>query len=391
MSELFTITFALLIAFIFAELFYHLKFPRVIGQLVGGLVLAIPLFKNNLFTPNTIEIFKIMASLGVVFLLLLTGMEIDIEKMKKNSKDALLIAVSAAITPFLLGLGLGHFLGYTWTTSFVLGTSLAVTAEGTKISILLELKKLKTKLGSIMLGAGILDDVFEVLFLSIVIVLAQDGNLAKEFYLFPLKIILFVIVTFFAYKFIPLLIQKIESEKSEIVLFNLTIIVGLICAMLSELVGLGSIAGAFIAGIILQKSFALKKDEQKEERNLELITFGFIIPFFFIYIGINFDYSSIIQNPALTFFVLITAIVGKLIGTIITKPFSSLSWKQLHLVGWGMNSRGVMELVIAEIARANGLISNEIFSAIVVMAITTTLIFPFVLKQIIKKNPKIMN
>ncbi len=390
MSDLFTITFALLIAFIFAEIFSHLGFSRVIGKLLAGLFLAIPFLQDSIFAENSIAIIEVLASLGVIFLLLLTGLEIDTKKMRKNSKDALFIAFFAALIPFLSGLFLARFLDYSWTTAFVLGAALSLTAEGTKATILIELKKIKTKIGSIMLEAGIIDDIIGILFLSIIIVLSKGENLLANLTYFPAKIIFFFFVSFLSFKYFPKVFSSFEKKHSEIVIFNLTIILGLIFALFSEVIGLGTVLGAFIAGVILQKSFALKSDELKEEKDLKLLTFGFIIPFFFIYISINFDYHSILHNPGLTFLILFIAIIGKIIGTLIAKPFTSLSWQQLHLIGWGMNSRGVMELIIAEIARSNGLISNELFSAIVFMAITTTLIFPIILKQIIKINPKIM-
>jgi len=170
-----------------------------------------------------------------------------------------------------------------------------------------------------------------------------------------------------------------------------SIIIGLIFALLSEVAGLGSILGAFLAGVILKKSFVIHRNEIHDEQNLKIIIFGLIIPFFFINISIHFDYSSIIQNPLLVFSVLIVAILGKLLGTFITKPFTKLSWKKLHLIGWGMNSRGLLELIIANLAYQYHLIDQKLFSAIVFMAISTTIIFPFILKHLIQKNPKIMN
>lgn len=391
MSSLFAITFSLLVAFVFSEIFYRLNFSRVIGQMFGGLILAIPFIKSNIFQGNANLLIENLASLGVVFLMLLTGIEIDIEKMKKNSRDSILIATFSAIIPFLLGLSLGIFMKLELITSFILGACLAVTAEGTTVSILLELKKLKTKIGSIILEAGLIDDIFEIIFLTAVVILAKDGSLTENIYILPLKIFVFFIIVSLAYKIIPKIVQNLEKDKSDIALFNLTIIIGLLFAIFAELAGVSSILGAFLAGIILQKSFGIKKDEMHDEKNLKMITFGFIIPFFFIYIGINFDYATIINNPQLSLIVLSIAIAGKILGALLVKPFSKLSFKQLHLIGWGMNSRGVMELVIAEIARSNNLISNELFSAIVFMAISTTLIFPFVIRLMVKLNPKIMN
>lgn len=391
MSTLFTITFSLLVAFILSELFRYFRLPKIIGQLSTGLILAIPFIKTNLFNAESALIIETFAGLGVIFLLLLTGLEADTEKMRKNSRDAILIAFFAALTPFLFGTILGRFFDYSWITSLILGGCLALTAEATNVSVLMEMKKIKTRVSNIILEAGILDDIFGMLFLTFVIIFINNGNLKQEILILPFKAFILALITIFAYHFIPKLVKKIEKENSEIVLFNLTIIIGLIFAILSEVAGLGVILGAFLAGIILQKSFSIHKDELHEEKNLKLITFGLIIPFFFISISLNFNYADIILNPLLTFSILIVAILGKIIGTFLTKPFTKMSWGKLHLIGWSMNSRGLIELIIAQIALKNNLIDHNLFSAIVIMAITTTIIFPFVIKYLIQKNPKIMN
>lgn len=360
------------------------------GQLVAGLFLAIPFLKHSIFTENTAVILETLAAVGAIFLMLLTGMEVDREKMEKNFKDAFAIAFFAALVPLFGGIVLGRYLEYSWITSFVLGAGLAITASGTKASILMEMRKIKTRIGGLMLGAGIIDDIIGIVLISGIILLAKNGDLLGSLITFPPRIICFLGISFLCYKYFPHYFAKFEKKHSEVVIFNLTIIIALIFALFSELMGLGTVLGAFLAGIILQKSFELKSHVLREEKDLKIVLFGFIIPFFFIFVSINFDYASVIQNPKLTLFLLAVAISGKIIGTLISKPFTHLSWKQLYLIGWGMNSRGVMELIIAEIARANGLISNELFSAIVIMAITTTLIFPVILKRMIRANPKIM-
>jgi Kef-type K+ transport system membrane component KefB len=162
-------------------------------------------------------------------------------------------------------------------------------------------------------------------------------------------------------------------------------------AVLSEFVGLGALLGAFIAGIILQKSFVTEKNRKIESKDLRLFVFSFIIPFFFVNIGLHFDYHVFLHSLFLTGVIVVVAIIGKLLGTFLTKPFVKLSWKQLHLIGWGMNSRGVMELIMAHIALSAGLIPESLYSAIVFMAIFTTVLFPFIFRKILKHNPQIMN
>jgi len=123
----------------------------------------------------------------------------------------------------------------------------------------------------------------------------------------------------------------------------------------------------------------------------KLITLSFVVPFFFANVGINFDLTALFSNVGLLLVTLGIASVGKIAGTIMVKPLSILNLKQLYYVGWGMNSRGAAELVIALIAMRYGLIPLEVFSALVAMSLITTLVFPLVLARGIRGNPGLMN
>ena len=120
------------------------------------------------------------------------------------------------------------------------------------------------------------------------------------------------------------------------------------------------------------------------------MTFALIIPFFFINIGLKFDFISVSNNLWLIFLVVFIASIGKIVGAIITTPFTDLSIRQTHLIGWGMNSRGAVELVIASFAFNNNLIAPELYSAIVLMALVTTITFPAVLKFMISRDRSIL-
>jgi Kef-type K+ transport system membrane component KefB len=283
----------------------------------------------------------------------------------------------------------GIMLEFSLTTSFILGVALSITAEGTNLAILLQLKKLKSRVGSIIISAGMLNDIFGVIALSFILVLAHKSGL-DSLALFPIKILAFIGIVWIASKVIPFALRHFEKKRKEVAMFNAVILVALIMAILSESLGLSSIVGAFVAGIILQNSFELRRDEKHEEHEMETLVFGFIIPFFFIHIALNLDYRSIIDYPILIFIVLIIAMFGKVIGVLLAKPFSNLKWGQLLLIGWEMNSRGIIELIIANVALGAGLISTPLYSAIVLTAILTTLISPFIIKGILSKHPRIM-
>lgn len=386
-SSLFLIVIVLSVSLIMSEIFYRLKYPRVIGQLVTGIIFSFPLFKVFL-NPSLLSDIKFLSDIGIVFLLLLAGMEIDLKKFKKSEKDSIIIAISCALLPFVLGIILMKLLGFSNLVAVVVGACFALTAEGTKLIVLLEMKALRTRVGTIMIEAGILDDIFEIGFLALVLMLANGA--VNELSLFPIKLIIFVVVVVLAYVYLPKLLQLIHKEHNPVAVFSTVLVIGLIIALISEQFGLGPIIGAFIAGIIIQIADKDKKEEHSIINELKILTFALVIPFFFLNIGLHFDYTSIIHNGLFVMLVIVVATLGKVLGAMAVTPLTDLSLQQTHLIGWGMNSRGAVELIIAEIARTSGIISVEIYSAIVIMTVVTTLIFPIIMKKFIQENRNIL-
>jgi Kef-type K+ transport system membrane component KefB len=389
LSTVMVITLVLGVAFLFNELFKKLNLPPVVGQILGGLILGLPFLRAIIFQSSaSTEIVDLLAVLGILFLLLLVGLEIDIEKIRQSSKEAFLISICAAIVPLVLGFISLRLLGYSDIASLVFGGALSVTAEGTTVKVLMDANALNTKLGAITVSAGAIDDIFEVLFLSLVTVIGFGGSIFQIIYL-PVEFLVFTAVTFSIFWLLSKVLQRVERTGTDVEVFSLVIIFVLVISSLSEALEMGYLLGAIVAGFLLQISIKRlkKKDEEEIITTTKLITLAFVVPFFFVNIGLNFNYSYLVGNLSLLLITVFIAFFGKIVGTIIVKPFSNLSLKQLYLIGWGMNSRGAVELVIALLALNHGLITQEIFSALVAMAIVTTLVFPFVLQREIKNNP----
>lgn len=379
------------IAFLFNEAFKRLNLPPVVGQILGGLLLGVPIMKSFIFqSSESFEIVDLLATLGILFLLLLVGLEIDIEKILQSSREGVLIALSAAIVPLILGFSFLRMLGYSVVASLIFGGALSVTAEGTTVKVLMDANVLNTRLGAVIVSAGAIDDIFEVLFLSMVTIVGFGGSVFQLIYL-PLEFLLFITAAFILFKLVSKALRTIE-KRGDVELFSMIIIFVLIMATLSEALQMGYLIGAIASGFLLQLSMRRlqKSDEEEMVRVTRLITLAFVVPFFFVNIGLNFDYGYLFGNFLLMVLTVVIAFLGKIVGTIIVKPLSQLSVKQLYLIGWGMNSRGAVELVIALLALRHELITQEIFSALVAMAIITTLVFPFVLQREIRKDPKAM-
>lgn len=332
MNLIITIIITLAVAYFASLLAKKIRIPYVIALIGVGLLLGFPSIKEIIIEPNTAFIFGI-GDIALICLMFIAGLESSWRVLYRERKDAVFIAVFSAFIPFLLGLVIFKLLGFSLLISFIMGICMSITAEATKARALLELNKLKTRVGSAMMGAGIIDDI--------------------------IGLSLFILVTY---------LLKVTYLKEDI------LIAGIILA--------------FFVGILVQKNIGRKHKVIKPIEKFLLIV---IIPFFFISMGIHFDFESLFVNFHITMIIIITALVGKLVGVFLTKPFTHFTWEQLHLIGWGMNSRGAVELALALISFRTGLIPVELYSGLVVMALTTTLIFPFILSYMIKKNPKIMD
>ena len=386
----------LIVAFLLAELFKRVGLPEVVGQILAGLLFGVPLLKNLLFNDGAaMVIIDFLATLGILLLLFLAGLEIEIDKVKETSRDSILVSISSALIPFTLGFFfiLTFFPSYGFLTALIFGGAMMVTSEGTKVKVLMDLNSLNTRLGAVMLAAGAIDDVFEVLFLSIVVILAKGGDWFN-LVMVPVELVIFLIIAFVSFRIISKALQYLDKIRGEETgLFTVVMIFVLVLAALSESLNVGYLIGAIVGGFLLQISLkGISRHHKGEMINvIKLVALGFIVPFFFVNVGLTFDLSTFFSNTSLIVVTVVIAFSGKMLGTLIVKPVSSLSWKQLYYTGWAMNSRGAAELVIALVAIQYGLIPLEVFSALVAMSIVTTLIFPPVLARGIKRNPRLMN
>lgn len=323
----------LLISAFFIFLAKFLRISSIIGLIGAGLIIGATGLGGWVLDDQVSLILK-LGDFGLVALMFLAGLEISWREFCKEEGIAFKISVFAFIFPALLGFVVFYLLGYSWSVALIVGICMSITAEATNAEILIELKKIKTKIGSLLLGAGIMDDLLGMLLFALISFLLAGSIATKE-----LLMLAFALVAFF----------------------------------------IGVVVHHFIG---------------REKRLISLIEKAFmylLIPFFFIAMGLNFDFHALRLTPWLLIGIIFIAIVGKIGGCLISRPFTHLKWKQLYLIGWGMNSRGAVELAIAFIAFKANLLDATLYSGLVVMALVTTMSFPFFMTRMIKADPKIMN
>lgn len=396
MDSFAVITICLIVSFLLSELVARFKYPRILGQIMAGMVFSIPIMQR-IFSPESLADIEFLAHLGVIFLFLMIGLEINLKKLREISKNALILAAFCIIIPFMLGFYLILLMGYDILTAVVVGVCLALTAEATNVKVLMDLNLFNSKIGQVMFGAGLIDDLFGVIAVAIILAISSPQT-PNDLYLLPVKLFGFIAIVLVIFKVIPRFLYFVEKENSRVATFSSVLILGLTITVLAEQAGLGHILGAFLAGVIIQledkrlcqvvgkikdkecPAVEILRRERDSIKELNIITFSFIIPFFFIFMGLHFNFGRMLEYWPLVLLIISVAFVGKILGALASKFFTSFSWRQSLAIGWGMNARGAIELVIAEIARANGLIPIEIYSAIVAMAILTTFAFPLAMR-----------
>ncbi|MBR9691020.1 cation:proton antiporter [Candidatus Woesearchaeota archaeon] len=305
--------------------------PTIISLIVSGLILNIPFLKKLIIEPHTSFIFN-FGDFALLALMFIAGLETSWQTLYKERKDSFLIASFTAVFTFAIGFAIFKLLGFSLITSLIIGICMSITAEATRAQVLLDLKKLKTRVGSAMMGAGIIDDVFGM------------G--------------LFIAVTYFL--------------KS---------------AFLKEDLLIAAAILSFFIGVYLQRNL---KREHPHLKKVEKLLMNFVVPFFFVSVGLHFNFGINSLTILLTLTMISFTITGKMIGTMLVKPFTTLNFEQLYLIGWAMTSKGAVEMALGLIAFRSGLIPSYLFSGIILMAITTTAIFPFIVTRAVKKNPDIM-
>lgn len=318
-------------AYLLSKLADFVKIPRVAAYISLGLLLGMePL--NSLIIGDSFSTVSRLGDIALLSLLFFAGLKISAKKLLHETKEAFEVSFFSALTPFATGFLVFYWLGYHPIVGLVVGVAMSISAEGTTAAVLMETGKIKTRIGTLILEAGIIDDI--------------------------MGLIAFVTISFFLR----------EVHIGEDILVTAAII-------------------AFFVGVFIRARHNKKDTHEKAEQSF----MNLLIPFFFVSMGHSFDFHSILPNIKLLLIIVSIAFLGKFLGAFMAKPFTSLSWLQLRIVGWAMNSRGAIELALALIAFRTGVIPAEIYSSLVLMALITTLAFPFAFTYLIKRHPKAMN
>ncbi|MCK9219479.1 MAG: cation:proton antiporter [Bacteroidales bacterium] len=382
----------LLVAKLLGELAERFGQPSMIGEVIAGVILGPSLF-NLISTPGDI---KVIADLGVFMLIVLAGMEIEAEEIRRSILGRnLWISLLGFIIPMGSGLLIGFGFHFSNTFSTFLGLCMAITALPVSIRILMDIGKLKTDVGQRIISAAIFNDIVSLLILGIILdfndVSKNIRDLTFSIGITIFKVVIFILILIIAYKLFNLSKRKVNIVnprmnkffhylKGKESIFALIILFVLIFSSISELLGLHFLVGAFFGAILIPRSMFSTRDFERFQRNISGITMGFLAPIFFATMGLSFDIQSL-NNFLLLGVVLLASFFSKIFGGYFGGRLAGFNHPKSMALGLGLNARGIIEMVIANIALRNGFIDVSMFSILVIMALTTTIITPFLLKK----------
>ncbi len=342
-------------------------------------------------------VFVTITDLGMFFLMLFAGVEMQPHKVFARSATSLVVAVSGMLVP----LGLGAALGWAFLPESALrpaqclfiGTALAITAVPATVRILTDLGQLDSPVGQTVVSAAVFDDILSLLLLAWLTGMIGAGEPPgfAEFALLSGKIVLFFIVTtiigLFVFPWGGRLMHHLKAHELEI---SAVLVGAFAFSVLAEMLGLHFIVGAFVAGLYFGQKTIDMESYQRVRDAISAMTFGFLAPIFFASIGFHMDFVTVVETPGFLGILILCAFVGKVAGAGVAARGMGFSRKESIAIGVGMSPRGAVELVVAGIALKAGLFARVtaepsvveyLFSAVVIMSVVSTVISPIVLAR----------
>ena len=367
--------------------FRSIKQPQVIGEIVAGIMLGpsllgliAPSWAAGLFPAEAVPFLGVLSQIGLIFFMFLIGLELNPQYLKGNIKVAVLISHVSILVPFALGSTMGLILypqlsdGNVSFTAFAmfLGASLSVTAFPVLARIITENNLQNSQLGTLALTCAAVDDVTAWCLLAMTIAITRSNNIVEAVPTILLSIA-YIALMLTVGRFLLTKFGKHYEQKGHITQSMLALIYGSVVtsAIITELIGIHLIFGAFSVGVIMPKNGQMAREIAEKTEDFVLV---FLLPIFFAYSGLRTQ-VGLLNEPILWLLaglILIVAIVGKYFGTYIAARVGGFNHRDSSALGWLMNTRGLTELIVLNIGLSLGVISPLLFTMLVIMALVTT-------------------
>ncbi len=386
------------------EVAQRLGQPAIIGELLAGIILGPTLLgfldPLNMSPEDSVKIvLDVISTLAIFFVVFYAGLEMSVKDLGSAiTGKGLYFAIGSFLVAFLTGYATGFYFLHDHVGASFLGLCVAITALPVNIKLLTDLGRLHTKTGHAIVGTAMVQDIISITVLSIIIGLNVKLGSATPFaiFLMLLKIAVFLMLIFtlerafhlkngwLAGKFTAWM-TKIKSKEGQ---FSIAVIVAMYFAVIAEFLGLSYIIGAFYGGLIFSKVIVGEMNFAAIKRGTSGIAMGFFAPIFICYIGLMFNLRELLPIIGMFLVVLAVAVMSMFGGGYLGARMAGYTDKEAAIIGVGINTRGMMEMVVALIGYEYGFIDKNFFSILVGLALVTTLVTPTVLKRLYAKLPE---
>lgn len=377
----------ILVARLFGWLCRKIGQPSVVGEIIAGIILGpslvgmyFPEISGLLFPKESLGNLQFLSQIGLILFMFVIGMELDLKALRNKAHDAVVISHASIIIPFALGMGLAFYIYKSFApqgvefTSFglFLGISMSITAFPVLARIVQERNIHKTRLGTIVITCAAADDITAWCILAAVIAIVKAGSFTSSLYVIAMALLYVILMLKVVRPFLKRVADinktKESLNKPIVAIFFLTL---LLSSYASEIIGIHALFGAFMAGAIMPESAKFRTIFIEKVEDVSVIL---LLPLFFVFTGLRtqiglLDDASLWQ---MTGVIILVAVVGKFFGSALAAKFVGHNWKDSLSIGALMNTRGLMELVVLNIGYDLGVLSSEIFTMMVIMALVTT-------------------
>ncbi len=380
--------------------------PAVMGQLIAGLLLGpsffgylLPDFQHALFpdNPGQKAMINAVSQFGILLLLLLTGMETDLKLVRDTGKASVYASLMGIVVPFACGVTLGELMPDNMLpdpdkrliTSLFLGTALSIASVKIVAMVVREMNFMRRTVGQVILASAIIDDSVGWIIISIIFSLALHGSIevwsvaqsvVGTFVFMVLSLTVGRRAVFFAIRWVN------DTFHSEFAVITTILVIMIAMALTTHIIGVHSVLGAFIAGILVGESPILSRHIDEQLRGL---TTAFFAPVFFGIAGLSAD-LTILADPKfalMTAGLVLIASIGKFGGAFIGAELGGLTKREGFALACGMNARGSTEVIIATVGLSIGALTQDLFTMIVAMAVLTTMAMPPSLRWALSRIP----
>ncbi len=377
----------ILVARLFGWICTKIGQPTVIGEMIAGIVLGpslagmyFPEFSAMLFPEQSLGNLQFLSQIGLILFMFIVGMELDLKVLRNKAHDAVVISHASIIIPFALGMGLAYYIYQSFAPEGVqflsfglfMGIAMSITAFPVLARIVQERGIQKTKLGTVVITCAAADDITAWCILAAVIAIVKAGSVVSSFYTILLAVgyvfLMINIVKPFLKRIGDIYTTKESLTKPVVAIFLLTLIIS---AYATEVIGIHALFGAFMAGAIMPENIKFRTLFIEKVEDVALVL---LLPLFFVFTGLRTQIGLLndAESWKITGLIIMVAVAGKYVGSALAAKFVGQSWKDSLSIGALMNTRGLMELVVLNIGYDLGVLTPQVFSMMVIMALVTT-------------------